>query len=167
MNQTYRKSIMWALYALLLLMVMLVQTTTFGRIRFFGVKLSLLPVAMVCIAMHTDHEAAGLFGLLAGLFWYAFGAENGTMSIAAFPLIGVVAGWLCGNFFSCRFLPAVLLSLGALLFQEGLWFLIKFYLEEAPFALIRWVPLTVGLSLLTCPVIYLLAKLIRKAGVPA
>lgn len=167
MNQKYRNYIMWALYAVLMLVIILMQTTVFGRVRFHGVKLSLLPVAMVCIGMQVGHEAGGLFGLLAGLFWYAFGAESGTLSIVTFTLTGVLSGWLCDNVFARRFLPALGLSLCALLFHEGLWFVLKFYLENAPMALIRWVPITTGLSLLTCPVIYLLAKAVRKAGVPA
>ena len=41
MNQRYRNIIMWILYALLFLLVMLLQTSVFGRQRFFGIKLSL------------------------------------------------------------------------------------------------------------------------------
>ena len=104
------------------------------------------------------------FGMLTGLFWYAFGAEDGTLSVITFTIMGILAGWLCDNLFARRFLPALALSLGALLLQEGAWFLLKYYLEAAPGELFRWVPITAGLSLLTCPVIYLLAKLVRKAG---
>ena len=67
MNQKYRNIIMWALFALLFLAAVLAQTTLFGRVRFYDVKLSLLPIAVVCIGMRVDHEAAGLFGLAAAL----------------------------------------------------------------------------------------------------
>lgn len=164
MNQKYRKIIMWALYAVLFLLVTLAQTTLFGRVRFFGVKLSLLPIAMVCIAMRTGHEAGGLFGLLAGLCWYALGADDGTMSIVSFTVIGILAGWLCDNVFPQRIFPALLLSLGALLLHEGGLFLVKFYLGSAPVELVKWVPITAGLSLVVCPVIHLLAKLVGKVG---
>lgn len=164
MNQSYRNYIKWALYAALFLLTVLVQTTVFGRVRFFGVKLSLLPVAMVCIAMQAGHETGGLFGLLAALGWYALGADDGTLSIVTFTVIGVLAGWLCDNVFPRRFLPALLLSLGALLLHEGALYLIKFYLGSATAELAIWVPITVGLSLAACPVIYLPAKLIGKVG---
>ena len=167
MNQKYRNILMWVLYALLFLLVMLVQNTVFGRVRFCGVKLNLLPVAVVCIALRTGHEAGGFFGLLAALVWYASGADDGSMSIVTFTVTGILSGWLCDNLFSRRFLPALLLSLGALLFHEGALFAVKFYLGSAPAELIRWVPITAGLSLLSCPVIYLLAKLFGKAGDPA
>lgn len=164
MNQKYRNILMWALYGLLFLLVTLVQTTIFGRVRFFGVKLSLLPVAVVCISMRTDHEAGGVFGLLAALFWCALGADDGTLSIVTFPIIGILSGWLCDDLFARRLLPAVLLSLGALLLHEGAVYLMKFYLGSASMALAVRVPVTAGLSLLACPVIYLLAKLCGKAG---
>ena len=164
MNQKYRKIIMWALYAALFVLVVLAQTTLFGRVRFFGVKLNLLPIAMVCIAMRTGHEAGGFFGLLAGLLWYALGADDGTMAIISFTVIGILAGWLCDNVFSIRFVPALLLSLGALLLHEGGLYLVKYYLGSATAELGRWVPITAGLSLVTTPVIYLLAKIAGKAG---
>ena len=164
MNQKYRNLIMWALYAALILAAMLLQTTVFGRVRFFGVKLSLLPVAIVCITMRTGHEAGGLFGLIAGLVWYALGTDDGTMAIITFTVSGILSGWLCDNLFARRFLPALLLSLGALLLHEGGLYLVKFYLGSATATLAKWVPITAGLSLLTCPVIYLLAKAAGKAG---
>ena len=67
MDKQYRKVLMWVLYGLLFLLVMLVQTTVLGRTRFWGVKLNLIPVTIVCIAMGTGHEAGGLFGLIAAL----------------------------------------------------------------------------------------------------
>lgn len=164
MNQKYRNIIMWVLYGLVCLLVMLVQTTVFGRVRFLGVKLSLMPMAMVCIGLWTEHEAAGLFGLVAGLCWCALGADDGALSIVTFPVIAILSGWLCDSVFARHLLPALLMSLGALLLHEGLAFLVKLYLGSAPAALAVWVPRTAALSLLACPALYLLAKLIRKAG---
>ena len=164
MNQKYRNYIMWALYAALFLLVMLVQTTLFGRVRFFGVKLSLMPIVLVCVTMRTGHEAGGLFGLLTGLFWFALGTDDGTMAIVSFTVIGILAGWLCDNVFPRRFFPALFLSLGALLLHEGGLFLVKFYLGSATADLAKWVPITAGLSLAACPVIHLLSKMVGKVG---
>lgn len=164
MNQKYRDLLMWALYGLLFLLAMLLQTTVFGRVRLLGVKLSLLPVAIVCICLRTGHEAGGLFGLITALCWCALGADDGQLAIVTFTVIGILSGWLCENVFARRLLPALLLSLGALLLHEGAVFLVKFYLGSATAELARWVPLTAVLSLPACPVIYLLAKAAGKAG---
>lgn len=164
MNQKYRNIIMWALFAALFLTAVMAQTTLFGRVRFYDVKLSLLPIAVVCIGMRVDHEAAGLFGLLAGLCWFALGADDGTLAIVTFPAVGILAGWLCDSVFARRFLPALVLSLGALAIHEGALFLIQYYLGRVPGDLAVWVPKTVVMSVAVTPVIYLLAKLIGKAG---
>jgi len=164
MNQKYRNIIMWALYGVLVLMVMLLQTTVFGRVRFFGVKLTLLPVAVVCVAIRSGHEAGGLFGLLTGFLWYALGADDGTMAIVTLTVAGILAGWLCDNLFARRMGSALILALGALVIHEGGLFLIKYYLGSADGALLRWVPITAALSLLACPVLYPLTGLIGKAG---
>lgn len=164
MNQRTKKIIMWLLYALLFLAVMLVQNMLFGRLRVWGVKLNLMPVVIACIGLWTGHEAGGFFGLIAALVWSATGADDGSLSIVSFTLIGIFAGWLCDCVFSRRFLPAMFLSLAAVFLHELALFLLKYYLESASFSLLAWVPATAALSLLTAPALYLLAKAIGKAG---
>lgn len=164
MNQRYRNILMWALYALLFLAVMLVQTVVFGRVRFFGVKISLVPMAVACIALWTGHEAGGLFGLIAALVWTCSGADDGALSIISFTVIGMLAGWICDSLLARRLAPAIGLGLGAVLFHELLLFLLKYYLEGAELALVRWAPVTAALSVLAAPVLYLLAKAIGKVG---
>ena len=167
MNQRTRKILMWALFALLYLLVMLVQTTLFGRLRLLGVKLNLMPIVIVCVAMQTDHEAAGVFGLIAGFVWYAFGADDGALAMVSFTLLGALAAWLCENFLAKRFLSAMLLCLCAVAIHEGARFLLKYYLNDAPGRLLIWVPVITGLSIIPSPIIYLLSKLVRKAGADA
>ena len=164
MNQKYRNFIMWGLYALLFLLVLLVQTTVFGRVRFFGVKVSLLPVVLVCVAMHTGHESGGLFALIAAWFCYLAGGDNGSLSMISFTLCGILAGWLCHVFFPLRIWSAAILSFCALLLHETAVYLLHSYLGAAGGRLLLWVPLTVLVSLPSIPVLYLLCKLIRKAG---
>ena len=59
----------------------------------------------------------------------------------------------------------LMLSLSILvLLHEGGLFLVKFYLGSATVELVKWVPITAGLSLAVCPVIHLLAKIVGKVG---
>ena len=53
MRQTYKNILMWALYAVWFLFIIVLQTVVFGQMRLFGVKLSLVPVCIACITMHT------------------------------------------------------------------------------------------------------------------
>ena len=164
MNQKYRNLMMWAFFGLLFLLAMLLQTTVFGRVRILGVKLDLMPVVMVCVGLHVGHEAGGLFGLIAGFVWFAAGADDGIPAMVTFTVLGILSGWLCDNLFSRRIWSALLLSLGGLLCHELAVFVLKFYLGGAEGRLLVWALLTTALSLPACPVIYLLAKAIRKAG---
>lgn len=155
--------IMWSLYAALFLLVMLLQTSLFGRLRFFGVKLSLVPVVLVCISAFIGHEAGGIFSLIAAVVWYLSGAEDGPIFILTMTISGIAAGFVC-DLFSHRFLPTLGLCLGAILFHEGVVFLMRYYLGTATGTLILWVLKMAGLSLVAWPPCYLLAKVIRKAG---
>lgn len=161
MNQRYKKYMMWALYSLLFLLVMLLQTAVFGRERFFGVKLSLIPVVLVCISICRGHEQGGLFCLIAAFVWYLSGAEDGPVAILTLTVCGILAGFLCTQF-AHRFLPSVGLCFAALLIHEGAVFLLRYYLGAAEGMLFVWVLKTAVLSLPCVPVCYGLAKLIGK-----
>ena len=52
MHATYKNALMWTLYGVLFLLIAVLQTVVFGRARFFGVKLTLIPV---CLALSLIH----------------------------------------------------------------------------------------------------------------
>ncbi len=163
MNQRYKKLIMWALYGGLFLLTMLLQTVVFGRTRILGVKLSLIPVLLVCISAIVGHEAGGLFCLIASFVWYLSGAADGSIGILTLTVCGIGAGFACSQF-SRRFFPALGLSFAALLLHEGVVFWMQAYLgasEGAPFS---WVLLMAVLSVPSWAIFYLLAKAIGKVG---
>lgn len=161
-SQVYRKYLMWGLYALLFLAVLLIQEIPLGRQRFFGAKLNLMPMTVVLITMHLGHEVGGLFGLLAGCFWCMSGADDGSAAILTWTVLSIAAGYLCDVMFPRRFLPALALSLAALLFHGGIVFLLNVLLTGAPWSLCLQTLISAGLSLLACPVLYFLCRAIGK-----
>lgn len=164
MNKTYRNWIMYALYAMLFVTVIVLQTVIFGDRKFFGVKISLIPVVIVCIAMRLEHEPAAFFSLGAGLFWQLSGADGGSLAIVTLPVIGILTAWLFQYYYAPRLPMALLFSVGAVLIHEGSLFLIKCYLEQALWSGWLWVPLQAALAVPVCLVLYLPAKWLRKAG---
>ncbi len=161
-SQVYKKYLMWGLYALLFLLTLLVEEVALGRQRFFGAKLSLLPMVIVLISMRLGHEVGGLFSLLCALFWCCTGADDGPVSILTWTVLGIAAGYLCTAVFRPGFLQALGLSAFALLFHEGIVFFLNFYFADAAPALGRWVLISTGLSLLACPILYLICRGIGK-----
>ena len=165
MRKTYKNALMWALYGVLFLFMTGFQTVTFGRMRLFGVKLSLIPVAAACIAMHVGGESGAIFGLAAGLFWCLAGAAGGAIHIVLLALCGAVVGYACDRYLRRNLLSALLMSLGCLIFCQGVLFLVQVFLGHVGFgAGLLPVLRQIGLSLLAAPPVYLAAWLIRKAG---
>lgn len=164
MRERYKKALMWVLYALLLLTVAVIQGVVFGRTRYFGTKLSLLPVAVACIAMHGGAEDSGVFGLAAGVFWCLSGGDGGGLLILLCTLCALAAGYLCDRYLNRNLLSAAMMCLMALVVTQTLLFLFKRYIgqtgDEGWLILLR----QIGLSMLACPPVYLAAWAIRKAG---
>ena len=165
MREKYRNALMWALYALLFMLVSVFQTVLFGRPRFFGVKLALLPVALGCITMHASAENGALFGLFAGLFWMLTGADLGPACILLYTLCGALCGYLCDRYLRRHILTAIFMSIFSLLLCQVPLFLLKCYLGDAYLQQFPSVFVQIGLSLLACPLLYLAGRAIRKAGV--
>ena len=77
MHATYKNALMWTLYGVLFLLIAVLQTVVFGRARFFGVKLTLIPVCIACVSMLAGAEAGALYGLCCGTVWCFTGAAGG------------------------------------------------------------------------------------------
>lgn len=149
MRKTYKNALMWALYGVLFLFMTVFQTVTFGRMRLFGVKLSLIPVTAACIAMHVGGESGAIFGLAAGLFWCLAGAAGGAIHIVLLALCGAVVGYVCDRYLRRNLLSALLMSLGCLIFCQGVLFLVQVFLGHVGFgAGLLPVLRQIGLSLL-------------------
>ena len=143
MRERYKNALMWALYAALVLFVLVVQTVSFGRPRFFGVKLCFVPVLVACVSMHVGSEAGGVFGMACGLLW---------------------ALYLCDRYLVRNLVSALLMSLLCLIFCQLVLFFFKCIVTSIGMPGMLPVLAQVGLSLLLCPPVYLAAWAIRKAG---
>jgi len=149
MRERYKNALMWGLYAALVLLILVLQTVSFGRPRFFGVKLCFVPVLVACVSMHVGSEAGCVFGMACGLVW---------------TLCGAVAGYLCDRYLVRNLVSALLMSLMCLLFCQLVLFLFKCMVSSIGIQGLLPVLAQVGLSLLLCPPVYLAAWAIRKAG---
>lgn len=164
MEKRSKTALMWGLYAILFLLVLVIQSVFLGRVRVLGGKFDLLPMVIVCIALWTGHEKAALFGLIAALVWQMAGAEDGIVAIVTYPLTAALAGWLFDSWLPRGFLPCLLLCLVACLCQQCLVFLLKYYVEGISLSLALRIPVTAALSCLAVPVLYGLSKAIGKVG---
>ena len=78
---------------------------------------------------------------------------------------GAVVGYVCDRYLRRNLLSALLMSIGCLIFCQGVLFLVQVFLGHVGFgAGLLPVLRQIGLSLLAAPPVYLAAWLIRKAG---
>ena len=164
MHATYKNALMWTLYGVLFLLIAVLQTVVFGRARFFGVKLTLIPVCIACVSMLAGAEAGALYGLCCGTVWCFTGAAGGAMHIVLLTVCGAVIGYICDRYLVRQLLSAILMSLLALIFCQTLLFLFQCYLGTIYIGTIYTLTIQIGLSLLSCPPVYLGAWAIRKVG---
>ena len=164
MREKYKNALMWALYAALVLLVMVVQTVSFGRPRFLGAKFCFVPVLVACVAMHVGSEAGSVFGMACGLVWTLSGADGGALHIVLLSVCGAAAGYLCDRYLVRSVVSALMMSLMSLLVCQLTLFFFKCLFSTIGIGAIVQVLAQVGLSLLLCPLVYLAAWAIRKAG---
>ena len=164
MHATYKNALMWTLYGVLFLLIAVLQTVVFGRARFFGVKLTLIPVCIACVSMLAGAEAGALYGLCCGTVWCFTGAAGGAMHIVLLTVCGAVIGYISDRYLVRQLLSAILMSLLALVFCQTLLFLFQCYRGTIHIGMITALPVQIGLSLLACPLLYLGAWAIRKVG---
>ena len=157
----------WSLYGLLTLVVLLLQTVVLTQLPVFGVKLSPLPILIVCVCIREGPEKGGVYAILATLFWCLSGADFGTLSVAVLSVGAILSAVLCRAVLTLRFLPAALCCLAVSLVNESLIFVFKLILPPAVALSNYWRILlpTVALSMLFMPIHYALVKLIGRIGV--
>ena len=157
MRERYKNALMWGLYAALVLLVLVLQTVSFGRPRFFGVKLCFVPVLVACVSERGRVRVRdGVRPCLDALrrrrrrdAHCAFGALRRGGGVSLRPVSCAEFGFRTSHEPDVpSFLPA-----GSVFVQmygsiQGLLPVLA----------------QVGLSLLLCPPVYLAAWAIRKAG---
>ena len=70
----------WALYALVFLLAMMVQTVVLSR-GIHGFFVSCVPLAVACVSMQEGAEGGGAFALAAAFLWCLSGADYGSAQI--------------------------------------------------------------------------------------
>lgn len=115
MNPRQKRALRWALYGALLFVTLLAQTVVLQHIRPFGLVPSLMPVALVCVAMRESAEHAALCGLLTGLVWCLAGGDCGSLAIVTMTASAALAALVCQAWLNRNLFSGVLLCLAGLL----------------------------------------------------
>jgi len=164
-TQTQRKNILkWFLYAMILLVLSLVQDVILCRFRLFGATTELVPCAIILICIMEGTERGSLFALIASLAYLFSGTAAGTYAMV---LITVLAGFACmfrQGYLRKGFSAAMLCTCVAIFAYEMALFGIGVFLGLTYPGRFVGFCITAGLSMLAAPVLYPLVQFIGSIG---
>ena len=159
-----RNLLKWSLYALVLLVLSLLQDVLLCRIRIFGSTTELVPVGIFLICLLEGLETGSVFALISSSLYQFSGTPGGTYSIVFITGFCVLATMVRQAYFRGGFSSAMLLTALAMLLYECAVFAIGLFLGLTFASRFGGFVLTAGLSLVVAPVLYPIALSIGKIG---
>ena len=154
----------WGLYALVLLILSVLQDVVLCRYRLFGATTELVPCAIFLICILQGLESGSVFALVAGLFYLFSGTAPGPYAMVFITFLAVGVTYLRQSFLQTGFATAMLCTGSAMLVYEMAVFVTGLFLQlTLPGRFVGFL-LTAGLSLLAAPVLYPICLAIGRIG---
>lgn len=165
LTKKQRKSLLkWALYALVLVVLSLLQDVLLCRVRIFGATTELVPVGIFLICLLEGLETGSVFALISSCLYQFSGTPGGTYSIVFITGLCVLVTLLRQAYFRGGFSSAMLLTAMAMVLYEAAVFAIGLFLGMTFPARFGGFAMTAGLSLVVAPVLYPIALSIGRIG---
>lgn len=154
----------WSLYALLLILVSVVQDVILCRVRVWGATTELVPCCIFLICILEGSQNGSVFALAGAFFYLASGSSPGPQVLILIVLPAILLAILRQTYLQPGILSALLCTLLAMAVYEALVF--GFCLLLGYTTLSRFVSFMVSalLSPIAVPILYLIAKPIGAIG---
>lgn len=160
-----RKSILkWFLYAMVLLVLSVVQDVILCRLRIFGATTELVPCAIFLICLIEGTERGSLFALISSLVYLFSGTAVGAYAMVLITVLAVFMTMFRQGYLQKGFAAAMLCTAVAILAYELAVFAIGVFLGHTYPGRIVGFCVTAGLSFLAAPILYPLVQLIASIG---
>lgn len=163
-KQQQKQVLKWCLYALLLIVLSVLQDVVLCRMRFFGGTTDLVPCGIFIICILEGSHKGSVFALMASYLYALSGTAPGPQVMVLITAIAVVAAIFRQAYLHHAFPPILLCSCLAMAFYELSVFAFCLFLgSTTPDRFVSFaVPIL--LSVITIPLIYPLAKAIAAIG---
>ena len=161
-KQQRRSLLKWGLYALVLLILSVLQDVFLCRIRFFGATTEAVIVGIFLICLAEGVEKGSVFSLVASLLYLFSGSAAGYYSIVFITGLSVAVTLFRQSYLQKNFAAAMLCTTFAVLVYEMAVFFIGVFLEMTTWARIFSHFLTGAYSLVFVPVLYPIVKAISN-----
>ena len=154
----------WALYALLLLVLSVLQDVVLCRFRLFGATAELVPCAIFLICVLEGAEKGGTFALVSSALYVFSGTAAGPYSMVLITFIAVFVCIFRQGYLQPGFAATMLCTVFSIIVYELVVFAIGLVLGlTIPSRLIGFA-VTAGFSCLAAPALYPLALFIGSIG---
>ena len=154
----------WSLYALLLLVLSILQDVVLCRFRLFDATSELLPCAIVLITIIEGSHAGSLFALVSSCLYVFSGAAPGEYSLVLITFLAVLVCIFRQGYLQKGFAAAMLCTGFAVVVYEAATFAIGLVLGLTFPA--RWIgfAVTACFSLVAAPILYPIISSINAIG---
>ena len=163
-RQQQKKLLKWSLYALILLLLSVVQDVLFSRVRLFGVTTELVPCGIFLICLAEGLETGSVFALIASSLYLFSGSAAGEYSIVLITVIAVLVCYLRQSYLQKGFAASMLSIVVAMLGYELTTFFVALFLGQTTFFRLSAFCLTGVFSIVFAPLLYPVLKAISAIG---
>ena len=154
----------WVLYAVILVVLSLIQDVILCKANFFGTTTDLVPCAIILICVQLGGERSCMFALIASLLYKFSGSAPGYYVVGMIPLLGVIAAVVRQGYLRRSFSSTMLCACTAtILYEMGIFAFGLLFQNTVPQRALSFL-ITGLLSLLSYPILYPIIKAIDKIG---
>ena len=154
----------WTLYALLLLVLSLLQDVVLCRFRLFGATSELIPCAIFLICVLEGAEQGGTFALVSAALYVFSGTAAGPYSMILITFLAVFVCIFRQGFLQPGFAATMLCTVFSVVAYEMLVFVIGLVLGLTNLDRFIGFVITAAFSSLAAPVLYPIANFIGSIG---
>ena len=158
------KILRWVLYALMLVLLSVIQDVILSKVHLFGATTDLVPSAIILICVVLGAETSAIFSLIAALLYQFSGTAPGYYVIALIPILGIFAAVARQSFFRKSLSSTLLCSCSAVVLYEISIFAFGLLFQNTSLIRVVRFLITSGLSLLSYPILYPLTTAVEKIG---
>ena len=154
----------WALYALVMVALSLVQDVIISRLSFGGATTDLVPMAMMLLCLMLPTDDCAVFALVCSVLFYFSGSAPGPYAIAFLTGFGVIFNIFRYAYLRKSFGSTFFCAAAALMGYELLTFITGIFLQLTTGSRFVYFCITGALSIALMPVLYPVFLSIGKIG---
>ena len=159
-----RQVLKWCLYALVLMVISVIQDVVLCRMRFYGGCTDLVPCAIFLICILEGSHQGCIFALAASYLYLMSGSAAGPQVLVLITVPAILVCILREVYLRPKFLSALICAMLAMVLYELLVFGFCLLLGSVTFGRIFSFLVTALISLVAVPPLYLIAKPIMAIG---